>query len=144
MTNIDGIDTTIQKTNVWLKEIMEGLGWTDRNKAYIALRAVLHALRDRLPVDEAVNLGAQLPMLVRGIYYDQWRPHGRPIKYSRQGFLDFVQCQFNEPDIDSEKITHAVFSVLARKVAQGEIQDIKQMLPKPMRELWEEHVATPA
>lgn len=120
---------------------MEELAWVDRHKAYLALRAVLRALRDRLSVDEAVDMGAQLPMLVRGLYYEEWRPHGRPIKYSRNEFLSQVAAQFNEPDVDSEKITHAVFRVLSRKIAAGEIADVKGVLPKAMRELWDEHVA---
>jgi uncharacterized protein (DUF2267 family) len=67
MTGLDVFDRTLQETNVGLKELMEDLHCDDRQKAYLALRAVLHALRDRLPVHEAVQLGAQLPLLVRGI-----------------------------------------------------------------------------
>ena len=55
-------DTTLQKTNAWLKEVMDELGSSDRHQAYLALRAVLHALRDRLTVEEVAQLGAQLPM----------------------------------------------------------------------------------
>jgi len=44
-------DTTIQKTHVWLNELMSDLDWQERpHKAYLALRTVLHALRDRLTV----------------------------------------------------------------------------------------------
>jgi uncharacterized protein (DUF2267 family) len=65
-------DRTLYKTHTWLKEIMEVLGTEDRHRAYMALRAVLHALRDRLTVEEVAQLGAQLPMLIRGLYYEGW------------------------------------------------------------------------
>ena len=56
-TGLDVFDTTVQKTNIWLNDLMKVLGWQDRHKAYLALRATLHALRDRLTVDEVAHLG---------------------------------------------------------------------------------------
>ena len=73
------LDHTVQETNIWLKAVAEQLQ-LDRHDAYIALRAVLHALRDRLPPEVAVHLGAQLPMLVRGLYYEGWHMAGKPTK----------------------------------------------------------------
>jgi uncharacterized protein (DUF2267 family) len=67
-TGLEVFDKTVHTTNAWLKEIMEATG-LDRRRAYRALAAVLHALRDRLTVDEVAQLGAQLPILVRGLYY---------------------------------------------------------------------------
>ncbi len=61
-------DTTLHKTHAWLKAAMEALGTEDRHRAYMALRAVLHALRDRLTVEEAAQLAAGLPMLLRGLF----------------------------------------------------------------------------
>ncbi|HSM19769.1 MAG TPA: DUF2267 domain-containing protein, partial [Hyphomicrobiales bacterium] len=73
--HIDAVDTTIQTTNIWLNELDQAMGWDHRQRTYRLLRAVLHALRDRLPVNEATDLGAQLPLLIRGIYT---RAGGRP------------------------------------------------------------------
>lgn len=43
---------TLQKTHLWLQEVQAELGWEDEAKAYLALKATLHTLRDRLTVDE--------------------------------------------------------------------------------------------
>ena len=69
-TPVAALDHTIQQTNIWLKSVAGQLHIEDRRDAYRALRSVLHVLRDRLTPEQAVHLGAQLPALVRGIYYD--------------------------------------------------------------------------
>lgn len=82
-TGLEVLDKTMQTTNIWLDEIMAGIG-PDRRVVWHSLRAVLHALRDRLPLDQAAHLGAQLPIVIRGLYYDQWHPAGKPEKWRTQ------------------------------------------------------------
>lgn len=136
-TGLSAFDSTIHTTNVWLQDLMDYLG-TDRQRAYLALRAVLHALRDRLTVEEAADLAAQLPMLVRGFYYEGWHPHGKPLKErTREEFLALVAGAFqDDPCVDLEGVVRAVFQVLARHLSAGEIEDIKSSLPAAIRALW--------
>jgi uncharacterized protein (DUF2267 family) len=137
-TGVDVFDTTLQKTSVWLKGVMEEMGWEDRHRAYSVLRAVLHALRDRLIVDEAVNLGAQLPMLIRGFYYEGWRPEGRPFKYRHKEEF-FAQVAKTLPGMEQaelERAVRAVFKVLSSQVTGGEIAQVRDQLPAEVRELW--------
>jgi uncharacterized protein (DUF2267 family) len=132
-------DTTIQKTHTWLNFLMNELDWQNHpHKAYLALRTVLHALRDRLTVEEAIQLGAQLPMLIRGFYYEGWTLTGKPIKERHEEeFLDHVQKAFkNEGMINARSATRAVFKLLDRQISKGEIEDIKHILPKPLQKLW--------
>jgi uncharacterized protein (DUF2267 family) len=138
MTGLDVFDTTIHKTNSWLKEIMEELGIDNRHQAYQALRGTLQALRDRLPVEEATHLGAQLPMLITGIYYEGWEPEDKPERIRhKEEFLARVGEAFGgQSNMDSERAARAVFNVLARRVSEGEIQDITGILPQDLRELW--------
>lgn len=141
MTGLDVFDRTVHTTNVWFKELMDELQWDDRHRAYQALRGTLHALRDRLTVEEATDLGAQLPMLIRGLYYDSWNPSKTPNKERHKAeFLHHVQEAFRTtaapPDIDPEPVARAVFKVLSRHVTEGEIKDIKSSIPAALRDLW--------
>lgn len=131
-------DTTVQKTNLWLKETMAELHLDDPEDAYRALRAVLHALRDRLIIEEAADLGAQLPMLLRGLYFEGWRPAGKPLKIRHlQEFLEQIDTQFLGPrQQDPERIARGVFAVLARHMPPGQLNDIRQGLPEEIRQLW--------
>ena len=138
LTAIAPIERAVHTTNVWLKELMEELGWEDRHHAYHALGAVLHALRDRLTVVEAADLGAQLPMLIRGLYYERWSPNGKPVKErKKEDFLGHIAAAFpGRADIYPENLAWAVFKVLQRHVSAGEIGDVKHVLPAPIRSLW--------
>jgi uncharacterized protein (DUF2267 family) len=138
MTGLDVFDRTIHKTNNWLNELMEILGWHDRHKAYLALRVTLHALRGRLTVEEGAQLGAQLPMLIRGFYYEGWDPTGKPLKVRhKEEFLARVEEQFSGDDqVDAEQVARAVFTLLSNRVTEGEIEDVKHVLPAELRELW--------
>lgn len=128
-------DTTIHATNEWLHDIMERLGWEDRQRAYHALRVVLQSLRDRLPVEQAAALAAQLPMLVRGFYYEGWHPHGKPVKErKKEEFLAPVAAEFKVDD--PEEIVRGVFDVVSRHVTTGEIDSVKHCLPAEIRALW--------
>jgi uncharacterized protein (DUF2267 family) len=132
-------DATLQKTNIWLKDIMQELGWEDRHKAYVSLRTTLHALRDRLTLEETAQFGAQLPMLIRGLYYEGWTPTGKPDKVRHKAdFLAPIRAHFQDDwDVDPEEVARAVLHVITTHVSAGEIEDIKLLLPKELKELWD-------
>lgn len=131
-------ETTLQKTNLWINELSDALHWEDHQKAYHGLRAVLHALRDRLPVQEAVHLAAQLPMLIRGFYYEDWKPASVPMKIkTAQEFYDAVKKNFAaDQNINSKRLTQAVLQMLARNLSPGELEKLRCIFPPHLREIW--------
>jgi uncharacterized protein (DUF2267 family) len=138
-TSHDLFDNTIQKTQVWLNDLMSELDWADKpHKTYMALRTVLHALRDRLTVEEAIQLGAQLPMLIRGFYYEGWNLKGKPHKERhKEDFLGHVKKAFKDDvTVQPQRVCRAVFRVLAKHTSKGEIEDVRHVLPKALQELW--------
>ncbi len=137
-TGITAIDHAPQVVAEWLNLLQQDLGWPDRSRAYLLLRATLHAIRDFLSVDEAADLSAQLPLLIRGIFFDGWVPAKTPAKArSVDDFLDRVTNAFSgDPLAEPDVAVAAVFSVLRRQISPGEYQQVAWAMRKPLRDLW--------
>jgi len=136
-TGVTALDHTVQEANVWLKAIDEELHLASRQDAYNALRAVLHALRDRLPAHVAVHLGAQLPTLVRGIYYEGWHLAETPTRERKvEEFTDHVQQQLPARfSIDALAVARGVFEILWERVDPAEFAKVLEHLPVALRKL---------
>jgi uncharacterized protein (DUF2267 family) len=132
------LDHMVQTAADWIDQVSDYLG-CDSEHGYLALRAGLHALRDRMPAGEAIQLGAQLPTLIRGIYYEGWSPKHVPIKVrNREEFYDLVRRPFHAMDlsVDPERIAIAVFELLSTRVSQGEVDDVISTLPASIKDLF--------
>ena len=137
-TGLAAFDATIEKTNRVLRSVEETYGWPNdrRQQSYDAVRAVLHTLRDRLTVQEASDLGAQLPMLLRGVYYEGWKPSKVPVKMHRQDFLERVRAGFSyEVDGGTERLVQTVIDSLRLHITEGEWDDVKSTLPRDLVEI---------
>jgi uncharacterized protein (DUF2267 family) len=141
----DAIERTVHKTNLWLHEICEDLRTPDERIAYHALRAVLHAIRDRLSVEDAAALGAQLPLLVRGIYYEGWHPHGKPLRLRKADeFLQLLAANLaddSEIDLEPRRALEAVFGTLQAHADAGEIDKLFHALPPDIQSLFAPRVS---
>lgn len=131
------INASVQKTYEWLASVEHELHDDNRQAAYHALRSVMHALRDRLPAEEATQLAAGLPALLRGIYYEGWSPANKPVKLNKQEFLNRIQSSYTGPGaLNPLRCTAAVFAVLQKRIGAGEIDDVRGILPRDIAELW--------
>ena len=134
------IESTVGTSRQWLRELLQKLELPedDAGRAFHALRAGLHAIRDRLPVAEAVHLGAQLPTLVRGMYYDGFRLANDESKIrTRAEMIERVQREL-DPDkrLSALAVLHEVIALVERHVSAGEIDKVVATLPKAIANLW--------
>lgn len=131
------ISHAVQQTQEWLKELRETSGLEDEAAALSVMRAVLHQVRDRLSAEEAVDLAAQLPVIVRGFYFEGWRPGQVPQKvHTKQKFLDQVTLKLLPRQIPPEPAVRAVLAMLAHRCDPGEIGDVIGQMPSELKELW--------
>jgi uncharacterized protein (DUF2267 family) len=135
-SGLDVFDKTLQTTNVWLDEIQAEIG-PDRQVAWKVLSVVLHKLRDRLPVQLAAHLGAELPLLVRGVYYDQFQPQNQPADWDKDEFVAEVHRWLSDTRaMNAEDAMRAVFGVLSRHLPRGQIDKVRHALPEKLRQSW--------
>ena len=138
-TGLGTFDKTVQESNLWLKDVMERLNTYDRHHAYSTMRAVLHALRDRVGPENAAHLGAQLPMLLRGLFYEGWDPTGKPTKERHENaFLAHIARELPRAagPGEIEQGAVAVLDVLSKHIDRGAAVKLAAILPQDLRRFW--------
>lgn len=138
MTGIHVFDTSVGESNLWIKEVMEKLSVDDPHVAHAAIRAVLHALRDRISPESAVHLGAQLPLVIRGLYYEGWRLAATQTKERHmEQFLDHIGKAIPQGvALDPDRAARAVCEILCEKIDYGEIAKLISLFPLELRDIW--------
>jgi uncharacterized protein (DUF2267 family) len=134
----DAIERSVQKTTAWLRDLAAELG-TDEATAWRVLRAYLQILRDRLTIDEAAQLAAQLPNLLRGVFYEGFDPGHQPERIrDRDVFLARLaeRAQLPGPDAAAPAAAAAT-RVLRRHISAGELDDVMSQLPPEIRKVLE-------
>lgn len=138
MTNsISAFNNALHKANQWLKELKEIGKFETEEQAYTVLRSVLHALRDRLAPDEAVEFGAEMPMLIRGLYFEGFDlSHPKPGRSSR-GFFIHVENEMRNASykIYAKDGAKAVIKLLQKRISDGELSDVLCSLPEKLRDI---------
>ncbi len=137
---LEVIDHTVQLTHEWINELKDRLDWTSARDALRMLRTTLHAIRDHLDTGESAHLAAQLPLLIRGMYYEGWMPKSTPI-HSRKAkdFIATIEASVGDVlDYRGPEDIEAVFRVINNKISRGEVMDIRSNLPQDIRALWPE------
>ena len=136
-TGADHLDRSIAKATAWLADIAAGFGTSDRRLAYRVLRAWLHCLRDRLSVDVAAHFAAQLPELLRGVFFDGWNPSQVPRKYDRAAYVPRFAREARVRDSDVVKAARIVSAVAGSHMSAGVVAEAFRLLPADLRELLE-------
>jgi uncharacterized protein (DUF2267 family) len=139
MTHPSTFDHSAQKANEWLRDIGARLGTENQSTEYAALRATLHAIRDHLSTDEIAHLGAQLPIAVRGLYFEGWNPKTAALRpRNKQEFIAAVEREVSghQELVDIEETIRVTLSVLSRHISMGQMKQVIQHLPVGIRELW--------
>jgi uncharacterized protein (DUF2267 family) len=136
-THLNGFEHAIHTANIWLNAVAEALETEDRHLANRALRGWLHALRDRLTVDVAAHFGAQLPELLRGVYYDGWDPSIVPVKYDREAYANRFVHEARVTAEEVPRIIPAVTAAVHHQVSPGQLEAALEQLPRDVRTLLE-------
>ncbi|MCW8196592.1 DUF2267 domain-containing protein [Proteobacteria bacterium 005FR1] len=137
-SSVHVIDRNVETTNIWLNELSDQLDHIDKEDAWARLNAVLRTVRDRVPVDEAVDFAAQLPTLIRGSYYEGWRPSQAPHRWRhKEEYLEAVKDRLpGRENVDVEQTVKAVLEVLGHHMNPQELEKIKSIHPKEVWDLW--------
>lgn len=136
--SVGTIDKSVELANVWLGEISDELNHINKEDAWACLNAVLRTVRDRVPVDEAAHFAAQLPMVIRGSFYEGWNPSQAPHKWRhRDEYLSAVRDRLpGRENVDIEETVRAVLKVVGHHMTHEELEKLKSIHPQEVRDLW--------
>ena len=131
--------------NTFLKDYTKQMNLgTDTAKGARIFTAIMYALRDIIPPEESLQLIAQLPMFIKGIYVHGWKLRKKKPKVKHMAeFIELVRHHdgpaavndFEYSDEVAEKYIDNTFIYLRKYVSQGEMEDIRDGLPKRLKNM---------
>lgn len=131
-------ERTVHEAHDWINELAGRLGWSSERDALRLLRTVMCKIRDHLPVNEMAQFAAQLPLILRGMYYEGWQPKKTPVhERDAADFIKDIEAEVGDVlDYRGALDIKAVFDVINARISRGEVEDVRANLPQALRELW--------
>ncbi|WP_299031512.1 DUF2267 domain-containing protein [uncultured Sulfitobacter sp.] len=135
---LEVIDHSVHLTHEWINELAGRLDWSSKRSALRLMRVTLHRIRDHLLVDELAQMSAQLPVMIRGFFFEGWVPKDTPIKERHEDeFIAFVGHQMADTsEYRGRDDIKCVFDLLNARLSRGEVEDIRASLPQDIRDMW--------
>ena len=136
--SLEIIDHSVQLTHEWINELAQRLGWSSERSALRLLRITICHVRDHLPIDELAHVSAQLPVMIRGFFFEGWMPKHTPIKERRaEEFVSFIGGHMHDTEeYRGRDDIKCVFDLLKNRLSRGEVEDIRATLPTDICDLW--------
>lgn len=132
----------------FVKRVAAELNTKDTDRAGRITRCVLHALRNRITVEESFHLIAQLPMAIRAVYVDGWKVNASYVRV--KDLEDFLSEIIKEDGTaswrdfsgieDAQNAAWAVFRVLSYYASPGEINNVLGVLPEQLKDFLKEAI----
>ncbi|MGE3610863.1 MAG: DUF2267 domain-containing protein [Bacteriovoracaceae bacterium] len=138
VSNVKAIQKTVQEAAEWVHTLMEQCPLNE-NESFVLIRATLKAIRDRITKEEAIHFGAQLPAIFRGFYYEGFSLNSRQTKDSDAGdFLTSIRFHLGGHfEIHLQNEVPKVLKLISQRISEGEIEDVKNNLPREIQELFQ-------
>lgn len=136
---IHNFEHAVHAANDWIKELADEPEIGSETQAYTVLRIVLHALRDRMRVDEVARLSAQLPMLIRGFFFEGWKPSAAENLEEEtppQFLQDIAERLMRLSEIEAEDAVYLVYALLSRRFSAGELEHAERAMPLELVLKW--------
>jgi uncharacterized protein (DUF2267 family) len=125
------------KGNAFVNQVAEELN-ISRDQSGRIIRSVLHALRNRLSLQESFQLLAQLPMALKSVYVDGWKPDS---EFERIRHLDDFLNEIRKEDGglagydfgNNQRALAAVYAVLETlhdSISGGAFESFIKTLPE--------------
>lgn len=135
---------TAHKSQEWIREMQKELKWVSGDNAYHLLRAVLQSLRDQMSIHEAAHFAAQLPILLRGTFYEGWNPQISELcGDTKDEFLKSVKTKMGPlgtPKFELESGVLVALNVIKKHISAGEMKDLTGMVEPSLRSFIEKNI----
>lgn len=132
------------EANTFLKDYAKELEMQENpEKAGRILMSILHGLRYMISVEESLQFISQLPMFLKAVYVNGWSIKKEKRKIKNMEDFIFLVRSFDgitsihdfESDEVAEDYINTTFLKLRKYVSAGEMDDIKDGLPKNLKQM---------